>query len=371
MLAFAWMRHRAWALCACLLLSTWGSPASAGTGIYWSFVNHTAQDLQLWPRPDSTTSGCWDVSRFPLGSIVPAGQTSTYYVEFGSCMNTELTVFIAGGPYDRDRVKIWADEQWPGRFRVTRNIQRARSSKALANPVTFFIGTSSSDMSTSLAFTGEGIRDTLRAGVAFSAHHALPPPGSYLETCDADYDEASGVVRTDCLDGSSGIVYDARLHYTRLCAPGSLVSNLSGQPTCDRYVDGLPGGSYLQSCRPVEFDSASGVLQAECPDGRQAAPKVVSLDVHYACERGSTLSNRYGELVCDRPFSPVGPYLDACKDPSYDGRVLSATCRSFVPLGRLSLDYAARCAPWSEVRLDAGTSALVCDAPSQPQAGSR
>lgn len=364
MTLYASIRRRWWPVVAGLLLAAWGLSADAGTGIYWSFVNHTSQDLRLSPRPVEP-GVCWDISEFPDGALVPAGRTSTYYIELGGCSGTEMTVFIDGGAYDGARVKLWADRQWgDGRFEVTRNISHAVSQKATSGYPSLYTGTSSSDMHTSLVFTGEGIRDTARVGVSFAAEHAVPPPGSYLASCNVDYDPVAGVLRTDCLDNDSRMVFDSRLRYPGLCAQGSQVSNLRGHPVCDHYVDELPRGSWLASCRPVGFDAAGGTLQAVCGGVAGGSPTMATLNAWYACEPGSTLSNRNGSLVCDRPFTaPTGSYLSACRDASYDGHALSATCRSFVPLGRLSFDYAARCAPWSEVRLDASTNQLACETP--------
>lgn len=354
----AWSKARACWLAVGLLAAVGAPPARAGTGVHWSFVNHTTQDIHLQLTPDRANGSCWDVSAFPADAVVPAGQTGTYYVEF-DCVDTELTVQVSDGPYRGERVKLWVDSQWPGRLKATRNVLDAQGHKSL-NWASLSIGTSSSDMTTSLRFTGQGWLDTALAGVAFAARHIEPPPGSYRSTCNADYD--GDTLRADCLGSAGGMDYGAELRYPRLCAKDSPVTNDDGQPSCERYDPQLPRGSYLESCRPLDFDAAGGKLHAACDSG-SGSSVVASLNAFYACEPGSTLSNQHGALACDRPFVPGGSYGSACQDVRYDGQVLSGACRSFTPLGRLSLDYAAACAPWSTVSLDLSNNQLACDTP--------
>ncbi len=349
-------------LAASLLLAL-TSPAMAGTGIYWTFVNKTSQDLYLTPAP-LDESHCWAPSDFKVRSPVFAGQTRTFYIELGNCTDTAFTVNFSGAGYDGTRARIWAQEQFPFDLTVTRHLKSARSDKRSMNLPVMGIGSSSDAIDNSIGFTGQGWYDTIVASTTLSATHDPLPPGSYTQTCNADYDAASGLLRTDCMYPNLTPNYDASLNYLRICAPGSTVRNDNGQPACDHLSDRIPPGSYRQSCGLRDFDPDTGRLQAACADpaGRHFD---TSLQAYYECEPGSTISNDNGTLRCDRPFIPGGVYTSQCRDIQYRNGILQGDCRTFVPLGTLRLDYQAQCAPWSSVSLglEHERSALVCDTP--------
>lgn len=330
-----------------------------GTGVYWSFVNRTTQAITLTPAPADDPI-CWEGSTLQPRVVVPAGLTATYYLEV-DCTDTEFDVDVQGGGFDGSRVGLWIGAPAPHPIAPTRNVRTSFSRKRMLEAG---VGTSNRYMTTNLEFTGEGVNDTLRVGTGFQEGSGPLPPGSYRATCNADFTPATGMLTTDCLAGGGAVVRDQVLGYPRACAPGSSVSNLAGAPVCDEYAAAVARGSYLRSCRVIDFDALSGMLVASCADDA-GTPRTRSLQTYYACEVGSTLSNVHGQLACDRPFRPAGPYLSQCTHVDYADGVLQADCRSFVPLPGRRLDYQQACAPWSTVRLDLSDNQLACDTPKR------
>ena len=78
--------------------------------------------------------------------------------------------------------------------------------------------------------------------------------------------------------------------------------------------------------------------------------EVYSLDLVYACEPGSSVSNVDGRLHCDTPWVPSGPYRASCRNVEYADGVLQADCGGLDTQGfRLRLDYSRQCKPRSDV----------------------
>ncbi len=418
--------HSRKARIAALCLSVLPGVACADTGVYWTFVNNTSQDIHL-VLGDIDVLACWLPWTFRDDNLLPAGRSQTFYLETG-CTDMAFTVQLHGAGYDGSRVRIWSGDANPLYAAVTRHVQWAYSAKPLWKPAPRAIGSSSEDLDTAIRFNGRGWYDTIEASVQIAPGHTPLPPGSYTDSCNADYDAASGVLRTDCVgprnvmrheqnmnykhlckpgtnvlndhgqplceefsdsvppgsyrdsctlrdfdprDGklrvdclnSWGWLQQGReLNYTHLCAPGSPVVNADGKPLCEQLRDELPQGSYLDSCTPVDFDSQEGLLSARCQD-HTGENADARLETYYRCAPGSTLSNDDGTLRCDTLFTPEGSYTSQCSDIRYDDGVLQASCRTLAPLGTLRLDYQQTCAPRSTVRVDNATLRLACDTP--------
>lgn len=221
---------RAAALAGMLALAL---PADAGTGIYWNFINNTAQNLYLHPQgPDS--AGCWDPSGFADDTPVPANSAIVVYVERTGCVDSDFTVEVSGGEYDGSLARLWTDSQRADvHVPVRRNVHEARSEKVIPTVSPLAIGTSNAGMTTSIKFTGAGYYDTAAAWVIFAPGGSPMPPGSYRDTCVGQYDATSGDLVADCANAVGGIQYDSVLHYAEVCAPGSSVSNDQGRLECD------------------------------------------------------------------------------------------------------------------------------------------
>lgn len=346
-----------------LLMLLLARPALAGTGIYWNFINNTAQDLHLRAQPPDGFD-CWDSSQFPDDVLVPAYRPALVYLERTGCVDSDFTVGIVGGDYDGSLVRLWTVEQLSTHVPLRRNVHVAHSAKKFRYVADMAIGSSHSAITTQIEFTGAGSYDTVSAWVDFAPGSSPLPTGSYRDSCAGEYDAASGDLKVDCLDAIGSVRYDAILGYASVCEPGSPVSNDQGQPVCDRPSPSLPRGSYLDSCQPMHFDAIDGRLEALCA-GPWGVAHLQTLETFYACAIDGTVSNRDGHLVCDQPFLPEGSYRSACPSPRYEGGVLHADCRTLVALPDRRLDYQALCAPRSTVHLDPVTNQLACDTPRQ------
>lgn len=99
----------------------------------------------------------------------------------------------------------------------------------------------------------------------------------------------------------------------------------------------VPGGSYLDTCKNVRFDPATGRLDADCeatPRGAWEGEAVRSGDPFYVtgCTPNS-IFNANGDLYCyaDRPWGkdrviPQGSYLASCAHSRVVNNVLMARC---------------------------------------------
>jgi hypothetical protein len=178
---------------------------------------------------------------------------------------------------------------------------------------------------------------------SFSMSATLPrgPMGSFRDSCsDVEYDPAAQEFSAQCRT-LSGTRVRAGISAAD-CFHGDL-ANDDGTLRCE-----IPEGSYRQSCDPIRY--RDGVLQALCTrdDGSTHVPS--RLDVANACERASGVSNVDGQLRCDQPWTPPGPYRASCRNIRYDGSVLQADCGGIDTLSPgLRLPYAAQCRPGSDV----------------------
>ncbi len=355
----------------CGLAALCAQPAAAlppNTGVYWSFVNRSVQPVSLRRLPDAG-SGCWDVCGFPAIQSLPALASLTVYFELTCFEHDNLTVEIGPVGEVPSRVSLWMGgvrDQSLQPLPMTRNVLSAYSDNQLVEPGQANLGTSDGNLVIGIDFLGTGVADTLRLSTEIDPIEPGWPGGSYRATCNAVYIASSGDLNTDCLRPPAwggGVVSDVTLHVRRLCAQGSTVSNLLGYPRCDRWNPRIPGGTYLASCLPTDFDPHSGALDAQCLDdaGDRAQPS--RLETWRDCAVGSTVSNAHGRLQCDSPFVPGGSYRSQCGNITYLGGILQADCRSFVPFPGQRLDYAQRCVRWSSVRFDNIDHALECDMP--------
>ncbi len=174
-----------------------------------------------------------------------------------------------------------------------------------------------------------------------SSPHDLTPGGSYRKSCsDIAYDPDTQELSAQCADSSG-----TRVHSTltaAACFDGD-VTNDGGTLRCE-----LPAGSYQQSCGPIRY--RDGVLQALCTRADGNTQVRARLDVINACEPDSDVSNIDGQLRCDRPWVPSGPYRSSCRDIRYDGAVVQADCGRLDTLSPgLRLAYARECKPHSDV----------------------
>ncbi len=178
---------------------------------------------------------------------------------------------------------------------------------------------------------------------SFSMSATLPrgPMGSFRDSCgDVEYHPDAQELSAQCLT-LSGTRVPAQISAAE-CFQGDL-ANDDGTLRCE-----IPAGSYRQSCDPIRY--RDGVLQALCTrdDGSTQVPS--RLDVANACERASGVSNIDGQLRCDQPWTPPGPYRASCRNIRYDGSVLQADCGGIDTLSPgLRLPYAAQCRPGSDV----------------------
>ncbi len=99
--------------------------------------------------------------------------------------------------------------------------------------------------------------------------------------------------------------------------------------------DGLPNGSYRNSCKSIKWDDNSATLQAQCTNEKKQWI-TSAIDYFNACWQGGSdygllpppgLSNTKGQLTCvaKNPI-PGGSWVSNCKNPGYDGATLSASC---------------------------------------------
>ncbi|MDE1954403.1 MAG: CVNH domain-containing protein [Betaproteobacteria bacterium] len=203
-------------------------------------------------------------------------------------------------------------------------------------------------------------------GTAYTALGSLsvsppdaPPAGSYTLSCsNIAFDGARGVVAADCANATGA------MHHSELAVASCLGSDLrndDGTLDCDH-----PPGSYLRSCQPLRY--AGGLLQGACERPGGAGAVAARLDYASDCEPGSEVSNANGQLRCDSPRLPAGPYRGSCIGLRFADGVLEADCGSGIDARsrRLRLEYARACEPGSDVGFEpgyAGRGRLYCVRP--------
>lgn len=204
-------------------------------------------------------------------------------------------------------------------------------------------------------------------GVEYTAYGGMgpgdaddPPQGSYRASCtELEYDPGSSALSGLCAS-ASGATRRTTL-VTANCMLGE-VRNDDGTLQCDR-----PGGTYPQTCDPIRY--RDGVLQAGCLRADGATRTAARLEYASDCEPGSGVVNDNGDLRCETPRLPPGPYRASCRGLSFADGVLGAeACGSgFDGVARhLRLDYARDCAQGSEVAFNVVltvSGALVCVSP--------
>ena len=108
-------------------------------------------------------------------------------------------------------------------------------------------------------------------------------------------------------------------------APPAL-AQYGGGPDRGPQGGGLPGGSWVATCRRPQMNGPTLLAQCEDTRGRM---RDTSIDVR-SCTTG-TVENRDGGLVCESPASrgggmPGGSWVQTCRDGQMAGPVLRAQC---------------------------------------------
>lgn len=153
---------------------------------------------------------------------------------------------------------------------------------------------------------------------------SLVPQGSYLQSCK--YISLSGQTLSATCSNTIGEPIKSTLGLGA-CDSGSTVSNEHGHLVCDRMSSTLPQGSYLQSCKYINYWDGIN-LMATC-DNTAKQPIVTGFDYKDTCAAGSTVSNYHGHLTCDNLSStvPKGSYLQSCFVFSNGGGRITALCK--------------------------------------------
>lgn len=188
----------------------------------------------------------------------------------------------------------------------------------------------------------------------------MQPRGNFRKTCgNIEFDAGGQELSAQC-ETTSGAQARSVLEYAT-CLGGD-VSNDDGNLRCE-----LPAGSYQSSCQPIRV--RDGVLQASCLRSDGSTRVASSLDLDHACEPGSGVSNVDGQLRCDQPWLPPGPYLASCRNIRYADGVLQADCGGLdTHAAGIRLDYADQCKPRSAVTFIAAYAQpgrLACVEPRQ------
>jgi hypothetical protein len=145
------------------------------------------------------------------------------------------------------------------------------------------------------------------------------PPGSYQQSCINATLEGT-TLTADCRT-RNGQYGRSRLEQVDQCRGD--IRNQDGHLACDNFAAlGLPSGSYQQSCNNVTLEGTT--LAADCRkrNGQYGLSRLEQID---QC-RGD-ISNREGNLACDKRNAPPGSYKETCVVISVTRTTLTARCR--------------------------------------------
>ena len=316
-----------------------------------SAANPLAQDARLplvgVPRAQAEYSEFMACGGIGVGlSVIACKSLSLLYTSFGYGLNVGGMVGYFWSPFSPDDLAA--------RFSVG-----SYTFQVVEAYINFFSADDGKPTENIANFIGLGhvIGAAINFGGFSSWGSSREPDGTFRQTCtDVRYDSSSFELSARC-QGASGTSVESVLSYPA-CFGGDVVND-GGTLRCER-----PDGSYLQSCSPVRY--RGGVLQGRCTRIDGTTCRSSTLDYANTCAAGSKVSNVDGELRCDQPWTPSGPYLRSCRNIRYADGVLESDCGGLDTYALVRLDYVRQCRYRSDVGFNpvyAGRGYLSCVEP--------
>jgi hypothetical protein len=148
------------------------------------------------------------------------------------------------------------------------------------------------------------------------------PSGSYQQTC-SEISVKKGNLYAQCTD-EKGKAHSAKLSNYEKCSTD--IANKDGSLECAHAhaATSQPPGPYTETCRDIQMKGSTLHAVCKSADGREAPTKLNDAN---RCMQGVTNIN--GVLSCVlSDVLPPGSYLATCKDVTWKGATLRASCNN-------------------------------------------